>query len=203
MATGDYATLDVVKARIGATTSAQDAMLGALITAASRAVDDYCQRSFYQSASQTRYFSPEEDEQLVEVDDLLTVTSLTTDGDGDGTYETTWATTDYVLTPWNAVQQTRPYTQIRRNESVGRYVFPYLPRSVKITGTWGYWTSTPTPVVEATIRMTERLYKLKDAPLGVVQGLDAAAGGTSLMRVREDYDVMQLLNPYVKRWAVL
>ena len=49
------------------------------------------------------------------MDDLLSVTTLKTDEDGDRTYEITWATTDYDLMPYNATleSQAQPYSHLQ------------------------------------------------------------------------------------------
>jgi len=217
--TADLVTIEQVKPMLGLQLddSAEDGVLQRLIASASQAVTDYCQRRFdtvtetrYFSAGSGRHISPFSERlgggapQWVEVDDLLAVTVLQTDLDGDGVYESTWtAGTDYYLWPLNAPRQLAPYTRIYRNPTRGRYVFSAMPQGVLVTGTWGAWTSPPGPVAEAVIRTVERMYKLKDAPLGVVQGPMNAMGGTSMMRVTLDEDVRGWLERYQRAWVMV
>jgi hypothetical protein len=78
------------------------------------------------------------------VDNLASITALTTDGDGNGSYETTWTvTTDYVAT---AVPNT-PTTLITAS---GAKTFPTAAAGVKIVGTWNT-TTVPKQIKEATL----------------------------------------------------
>lgn len=185
--TNGYATLDELKARLGLSDTVDDAVLEPVIEAASRLVDSATGRVFY-ATTETRYFTALNDE-LVYVDDLLTVTSLKTDADGDRTYETTWATTDYDLEPYNAA----PYTSIRTAPS-GSYGFPTFRRGVEVTGSWGYCAtgSHPDAINEATLLLAIRLFKRKDAPFGVLGSPEM--GVARLPAV--DPDVQALLAPY-------
>ena len=79
------------------------------LQSASRAIDQATNRRFYpdSDAAQVRYYNPLTDT-FVRIDDLVTLTSIKTDPGGDGTYEETWASTDYVLSPQNAVALGEP-----------------------------------------------------------------------------------------------
>ena len=144
-----YTTRAQVKARLGITVAdtTYDAILNAVIEAVSREIDQYCGRWFY-PVTQTRYFTPASTRRIL-VDDLLAVTSLKTDEDGDRTYETTWAAGDYDLMPLNALlgSPPEPYWEIRTTPD-GDYAFPCVARGVEIAGRWGYYdqrtTSTAT-----------------------------------------------------------
>ena len=206
MATGDYCTRDQLKKRLGMEVgdTQDDALLDELVTAASRAIDDYCQRRFY-AVSETRTYTPEDSHTLA-VDDLLSVTTLKTDEDGDRAYEVTWgAARDYWQEPGDDAAQGQPYTQIVFDRPDGRYRFMGRWRGVQIVGSFGYAAVAPKPVVEACIRLAERLYKLKDAPLGVISVIGAAEGGTNaaLMRVQQDKDIAALLERYRNEWVVV
>jgi hypothetical protein len=142
-----------------------DTELENCIEAASRAIDSYCKRRIY-AAAETRYYSPRLPDWL-EVDDLLTVTTLKTDEDGDRTYETTWAVTDYDLMPTNAALRGRPYTMIQTTPN-GNYSFPVGVKSVQIAGSFGYAGTTPDAVNEACLLLSTRLFKRKDAPFGIM-----------------------------------
>src|SRR4051794_35036930 len=96
---GYCARLDI-KQRLGEIGTADDTRIDAIITAVSRWIDSECHRFFY-TYNGTRYYTPSRSTYL-DVDDFTSLTTLLTDLDGDGVFETTWATTDYVVTPFNA-----------------------------------------------------------------------------------------------------
>lgn len=185
--TNGYATLAELKARLGITDTPDDAVLEAVIEAASRAIDGETGRVFY-AATATRYFTAE-DSELLFVDDLLSVTTLKTDLDGDRTYETTWAATDYDLEPYNST----PYTRIQIAPR-GTRTFPTGRRGVEIAGSWGYAATAPDAINEACLLMAARLFKRKDAVFGVL--MNPEFGTARLPQV--DQDVKLLIRPFVR-----
>ena len=87
---------------------------------------------------------------------------------------------------------------------IGRYRLPPWPRSVAITGVWGYWTNVPEPITECALRLSERLYKLKDAPLGVLpNAYFDRLGEAASMRLRRDPDLDDMIAPYMRQWVVI
>lgn len=171
------------------------AMLESLITSASRQIDGWMGRRFY-AATETRYPVVRGGRILLD-QDLLSVTTLKTDEDGDGTYEVTWSsTTDYWLAPVDAATDGMPYSEIRLNRDLGRYSFPTGERAVQLVGSFGYNAtgSHPAPIREACLRLAERLYKLRDAPLGVTGSVELG-----VVRVSTDRDLQEMLWPYRRR----
>ena len=167
--TNGYATLAEARAEVGITgvsDTSDDAALEALVESVSRAIDDFCGRRFY-AATQTRYYSATSGRRLL-VDDLLSVTTLKTDDDGDGAYETTWATTDYHLSPYNAQLESvpEPYWRIEVSEG-GDYSFPCGPRRVQIVGSWGFSATTPDVINRACLFQVSQEFRTRNAPLGV------------------------------------
>jgi hypothetical protein len=196
--TNGYTTLDALRQRLAVPAGAvdHDAILESIITAASRSIDNHTGRRFY-AATETRYYSPADPYCLLLPSDLRTVTTLKTDEDGDRTYEITWSSsTDYLLTPYNAAADGLPYSGIEVDCTYGDYRFPLRQRSTQIVGSWGYCAtgSQPAPVEEACLRLAERLYKLRDAPLGV-----AGSPETGVVRIATDRDIADLLWPYTRR----
>lgn len=147
MALNLYAFRERLKARIALPDDDDDEIIDEVLRAISREVDTYCGRQFF-PVIQTRQFGATSPHQLL-VDDILSVTALATDDDGDRVYETAWGATDYELEPANAALQSppRPYWQICTAPN-GRYSFPCGRRGVEISGAWGYYdvldTSTAT-----------------------------------------------------------
>lgn len=178
-----------------------DADIAVAVDAASRMIDDHCRRRFYADADalQVRYYSPFIPDLLV-VDDVITITELATDPGGDGTFENTWTVnTDYLALPLNRelVDATNyePWRTIKRHPA-GRYQFPTAyPRSVKLTGKFG-WPVVPSRVEQATTIMAGRLLKRgRETPYGVV-GLGLDGGSVRIPKV--DADVQALLARLVR-----
>ncbi len=185
----DYATLAQVKARLSRTDDRDDATITALITAASRMVEEMTNRR-YDQTTETRYFTPS-GTYWTWIDDLVSVTSVATDIDGNRTYTEVWTANDYELEPVNAAGRSWPYTTLAITPQ-GTRSFPVLRRGVRIAGVWG-WPAVPQPVTEATILMIIRLFKRTDAPFGIVGSTDL---GNVATLPRVDPDVVAMLAPY-------
>jgi hypothetical protein len=196
--TNGYCSVAELKARIwpsGTTDTTDDSIFDQVITAVSRLIDDECQRRFY-AASETRYYTPEWPDLLM-VDDLLSVTTLKTDADGDRVYESAWATTDYDLEPYNAQleSQPRPYTQIVTAPN-GLYTFPVgRKRGVQLAGSFGFASATPPKIKEACLLQSARIYKRKDAVFGVT---GSAEMGQLIVIPKLDPDVVLMLRSFKK-----
>lgn len=197
--TNGYCTLAEFKGWVGINDTHDDAQLELAIEAASRMVDDYCLRRFY-SATETRYYTADSFD-WVDVDDVVSITTLKTDPGGDGTFETTWSAGDFRLDPLNVSTETWPYTRIQRTVS-GTLTFPTNVRGVQVVGVFGWPTQAPATVKQATILQAHRLYRHgKEAPLGVVAlpGFDGAGG--MRLNAKIDPDVQVLLHRY-RRYPV-
>lgn len=204
MITNGYCSLVDVKAAARITDSLEDDLLELSIEAASREIDSYTERVFYQTGSAgtpvARVYVPQ-DLYVVETDDIISVTTLKTDSNGDGTFDTTFDTSDFQLEPLNGLAGgiDTPYTRIR---AIGTYLWPvYEPRnvdanqaSVQVTGVFGF-SSVPTAVRQACILSALRQYKRYESPTGVLgfSDLGAVRVGTKL-----DPDVERMIQPYRK-----
>lgn len=189
-----YTTLAALKARASIEDTRDDLTLETIITAVSRMIDNYCGRRFY-AATETRYYTARDPYCLL-VDDLLSVSALVTDEDGDRTYETTWASTDYDLYPDNAAleAQPEPFWKILVAPE-GNYTFPVgVRRGVKVTGSWGFASSTPPVVGEACLLQAARIFARREAPMGVL-GAGEAGGTVRIAWSGLDPDVRRLLDP--------
>lgn len=135
-----YATTTDTAARPGAHTSAADSLMLELLEIASRQIDEFCHRVFYTEQA-TKYFSVV-DADWVFIDDLISIDSLTTDSELDGTYDgETWVEdTDFRLWPRNSF----PKMRIERT-AWGNYSFAEQEDYLKIVGTWGYGNGTSDP----------------------------------------------------------
>lgn len=201
----EYATPAELKATLELSDySFADADIELALTAASRAVEHIANRRFYQDpdAQQKRYYTPD-DPCVLRIDDVIELTSVRTDDDGDGVFETTWQPTDYVIEPLNAPTDGKPWTTLRVHPH-SPLVFPCVPRSVEVTGRFG-WPAVPEPIKEATIILATRLLRrAREAPFGVV-GLPALEGGfDGAARVAAaDPDVIGLVRPYARNRIVV
>lgn len=194
-----YATLEDVKAAARITDNIDDGLLEIAIESASRDIDAYTERVFYNAGTATRVYIPQ-DIYLLETDDLISVDSIKTDTTGEGGFNETWLTTDYQLEPLNGVAGgiTTPYTRIRAIESK---LWPiYEPRdinagqaSVQITGEFGF-SAIPIAIKQATILASLRAYKRYESPTGVLGFSDVG-----VVRIgRLDPDVQRLTDPWRK-----
>ncbi len=192
--TNGYATLAEVKAalRIPTADTLDDALLEMAIESASRLMDSYTARSFYNAGTAVRYFGATNDF-YTSIDDAISISQIATDAETDGTYDTIWQATDYQLEPLNGRVDGLPvpYNAIR---AVGDYTFPLYNEEglVKVTAVWG-WSSIPIAIKQATIIQASRIFKRLDSPLGVLSSPDL---GFIRVGSRIDPDVAQLVDPY-------
>lgn len=194
--TNGYCTLSEARARLGITDvsdTTDDINIEMIVEAVSRLIDEYCGRHFYKdSADATRYFTAEFTDYL-DAGDLVSVTTIKADEDGDRTYERTWAATDYDLTPYDADDWGKPYTAVETAPN-GNYAFPLIAKGVQIVGKWG-WPAVPKTITEACLLQVERLFKRKDAIFGVI---GSGEMGQLMVIPTIDPDVVVLLRPYIK-----
>ena len=193
--TNAYATLTQVKAAARITDTVDDTLLEMAVEAASRQIDAECDRVFYAGGTGvTRYFAPN-NSTTVDVDDLITIVSVASDGDLDATFSTTFAASDYQKEPLNNLVggAAWPTTRLRAiaDNSFTRYGGE---ATVKIVGTWGFGTAVPTQVTQACVILATRIFKRLDSPLGV-----AGFGDMGAVRVSKvDPDVANLLRQFKK-----
>lgn len=165
------------------------------IAAACRGIDTACNRQFYPDADTVRYYTPL-GSGAVMIDDLYDLTSVETDHDGDGTFEQDWTeNTGFVLEPINNPAKGWPFTRITRLPGSG-FAFPAgRPRSVKVSGSFG-WAETPDAIVEATaILATQLLRRKREAPFGIVAvGLE----GQAMRIARSDPQIQFLIGDYMR-----
>jgi hypothetical protein len=188
-----YCSLSEVKSSARITDNVDDAMLELAVESASRLVDSYTQRYFYNAGTATRIFAPQ-DSYVTEIDDLITLTTLQT-SDGDE-FDTVWAAKDYQLEPLNGVVDGLTGYPATRIRAVDDFLFNPLDgeATVRITGVWG-WAAVPIAVKQATIIQASRIFKRNDSPLGIAGfgEMGAVRVGTQL-----DPDVRQLIEVYRK-----
>jgi hypothetical protein len=187
--TRGYATLAQVKSALRVTDNLDDSLLEMAIESASRAIDQYTNRNFYNAGTAVRYYAPSNSLNVL-IDDLISIVKLESMNDDEQVYDTTWASDDYQLEPLNGITDgfEQPYTNIR---AIGDYVYQTLEgeATVKVTGVWG-WSATPIQVTQATVIQASRIFKRLDSPLGIISG----ELGSMRVGSRIDPDVAQLVD---------
>lgn len=202
----DYTTSTDVKAQIAegfaSTDTSYDTLLAALITSASRLIDrevgkwpDY----FYPSTSDTvRYFDGNETPHLW-IDDAVSITTVSVSDSGgrESSDYTDWSSSDWIAWPYN----TTPITRIDVDVLNGSYsLFDAYPKSVKVTGVFGYSATPPEDVRQACeIQVLRWFMRAKQAYAD--NGANAAFGQVNInlgtrTSNRLDPDVAAILWPY-------
>jgi hypothetical protein len=198
--TNGYATLAQVKAALRITDSIDDTLIELAVESASRDIDAYCARVFYNVGSASRYYAAI-DPYFCGIDDAISISEVKTSSTSNGVYDVVWANPgsgenngDFQTEPVNAAYPTdgiaMPITGLR---ALWNYLFPIAGGAalVKVTGVWG-WSSVPTAIKQACVIQAARIFKRNDSPLGV-----AGFGDMGAMRVsRVDPDVARMLEPY-------
>lgn len=194
-----YATLAEFKSAVGITDSTDDSALQSVLDATDLLINNYCDTKvgFGITSSQTRYYTTNS-LLYVLTDPIVTVTTLQTDDDGDGTYETTWGASDYILAPRNASLDGRPYTEIDTNVSTTR-TFPTGFLGVKVIGTFGF-PSVPAAVKQAELIQAGAVWSSRTAPFGVIGSADL--GGVMRMSRALHPEAQVLLEPYRNRLGI-
>jgi hypothetical protein len=200
-----YATVGELRSSLSNNANLDAGQLTAALRAASRAVDNWCQRGVNGTAGQfwldptptVRIYTPNDWWQL-RVNDIGSTTGLTirTDLDGNGVYETTWAATDYQLEPVSGGAGAVTWNRI---VAIGSQKFPlvyttggYTRASVQVTARHG-WSMIPDPIRQATLLLAARYYRRRDVPFGNEAGF-GEYGPVPI--TRRDSDVLSLLAPY-------
>jgi hypothetical protein len=189
-----YCTPEMLKGRTGITDNHDDAeILGACMATARWIDEDYCERFFYRYTA--TLVLPAADLYCLKIPDLVSVTTLKTDEDGDGVFETTWSASDYQLRPVNAqaLLVKKPYTEIKalaRTFPVVSYAPGVRVERVEIVGVWG-WPAVPAPITEAAKILAGDYLKLGGMAFGV-----AGYGDYGAVRARMSSPAMKMLDPF-------
>lgn len=196
----DYTTSAALKHRlkIDVSDTDEDAEIALAITAASRAIDDYCNRQFGRVASATeRFYTAQFNyrrcRMVVLLDDLMPVTgSVITVQTAAGD-----TITDYTLEPVNAAADGEPYTRLVVNAtSIVQPTCEANDVSV-MTDAFG-WASIPSAVPLAALLQSHRFFNRSRTPYGIEGSPDSESGGELRILKRLDPDVQLSLKKYVR-----
>jgi hypothetical protein len=182
----DYVTVPVAREYITRhTETVDDVQIALAVTAASRAVDEHCNRQFGQvtPAQERRYTATYDYERrrwVVDIDDLQDDTDLVVTVDGE-------AVTDYTLEPVNAVLDGKAWTRLV--VSCDSAVQPTgADNEVAATAPWG-WSAVPAQVELATLLQSNRLASRRESPFGIAGSPDTGSELRLLARVDPDVAV--------------
>lgn len=185
----DYATVADLAAYVGIDDAADDVELAYAISAASRAIDDVCNRQFgVVDVAEARTYTARPDYRggyrVVDVDDYMTApTVVEVDGNTVATYD---------KAPLNAAAKGRPWTRVVFTAD-SEYLPTTHPNQVAVTALWG-WTEVPAAVTAACLLQAARFFKRRVAPFGVAGSPDQGSEVRLLARV--DPDVAVTLRGY-------
>ena len=200
----DYCTVEQLREMLSdAGSSLPASLLQRAVTAASRAVDVWCNvpaGSFAPSSAPAPRLFRACDSTLLEVDPFGALDGLAVelDADGDGVFETSLSASDVVPEPLNAdsAGDAFAWTALAVADPYSWPVGGVRP-GVRVTARWGY-SAVPADVEQATLIRAAALFKRKESPHGV-----AEFGEFGPVRIsRNDPDVMALLERY-RRWTVV
>ena len=147
-----------------------DALLATLISRASRAIDGFLKRKpgTFAVATDATYYLDGNGRRELWIPELAALpttvavaeTALIDTPVGTGGTYTTWGVGDYFAWPYNALDEGVPFLRLDVNLLTGTKAAWYsFPRSVKITGKWGFATAVPDEIKEAAIIQTVRWFK--------------------------------------------
>lgn len=196
--TNGYCTLAEIKAFVNIVDSNDNDELEDAVNSASRQIDAYCGRKFYADGATSAKVYRTRNPYMVVVDDISTSTGLVLkyDDSDDGTYETTVASTDFILLPLNGEAfgiDGLGFTSIELL-SDGPHEFPTThtnnrPR-IEVTANWGF-AAVPEPVRQACLMLSSENFAMRNTPLGI-----AGVGEFGVLAVRQNRQITRMLDPY-------
>ena len=161
-----YLKLEQLKEAVGEDSELHDEAYERAIEAASRQIDEFRGDQFWLDQTPTARLFRAEHPLILWTGDFADTTGLTvaTDLDGDGTYETVWATDDVSAEPLRRLNG-RPFDRLI---ACGGRLFPCArPRpTVQVTARWG-WPAIPEAVIQACQILAIDNFKSKDLTGGV------------------------------------
>lgn len=191
----DYLTLAEAKGFLRIGDTLDDAEIGVLITAVSRAIDSRCNRQFGQDAglvtrtySQAPLLNYSTGLWELDIDDVQTTTGMTVNG-------VALASSGATLLPLNAAVDGVPYNRIGFTIwPISSY--PGMPVTNVMQARWG-WNAVPPSVTAAGRLQLNRWASRRDSPYGVAGSPDQ--GSELRLLAKLDPDVARMLGPVVRR----
>jgi hypothetical protein len=185
----DYVTLAVQRKFVGIADpndTADDSDIADAITAASRAIDDHCNRQFGKVAAPearryTAWPNYERGVWVVDIDDLDDVTGFVVTIDSV-------AVTTYTLEPVNAVVKGKVWERLVIDPATSSVLPTGVANEIAATASWG-WSTTPVPVRNASKLQGSRFFIRRQSPYGIAGSPDSGSEMRLLSRVDPDVGV--------------
>lgn len=182
----DYIAAEQLKDYRNVDDGVDDAFYAAAVTAASRAIDNHCNRQFgnsggVQQRAYTAWYHYELGRWVVDIDDLQTADDLVLEVGGV-------AVTAYTLMPVNAVLDGLAWTQLVFGSSAEAQPCGSTGEVLITADPWG-WDSIPVPVVNAAYLQGSRFVSRRKSPYGIAGSPDQGSELRLLNRVDPDVGV--------------
>lgn len=170
-----YATLDELKSLLDIEDAENDSSLMRILKAASRQIEKpkLTGRYFY-CWEGTKYFDGGGSKLWLPAD-ILSITTLKLDEDGDGTYEATLATTDYHLYPLNEYPKIK--LEINSNGDYGGFASGIL-KGIEIAGVFGYGNGLSATPYESRTTLSAAITSTTATSVSVTSGATLKVGET-------------------------
>lgn len=183
----DYVTLVAQKAFMRITDADDDAEISVNITAASRAIDDHCNRQFGKTDAPeqrlyTAWYDYERCRWVVDIDDLQTAVGLVATVADVGTIDA------YTLEPVNAVAKGQAYTRLAVKATSTARPTGAVNEIAITANPWG-WTAFPVAVTQAARLQASRFGSRRNSPYGIAGTPDQGSEMRLLSRVDPDVGV--------------
>ncbi|MBK9219297.1 MAG: hypothetical protein IPL70_13285 [Uliginosibacterium sp.] len=182
-----------MKARLSISDTTDDTTLGLVLAGVCRAIDSHCGQRFWRDAvATTRYYTAEHDDDFVHRPARERDQPCHRPSD-DGRIRHDLGRNGLRPYALNAAADGLAL-HLARDGTQWAITLCQPRRGVKIVGIFG-WPAVPDAIAEAALLWSERLYKRKDAPFGVLAFPEA---GEMRLLEKMDPDVVTLLKPYVR-----
>lgn len=195
----DYATASELRAYVRVTDPDDDPWFALAVTAASRAIDRFCNRQFGQTDSvEQRTFetswSRSYGRYKADTDDIATLTGLVVTVAGN-----TVAAANYTLYPLNANQNGEPWRRIML-DAVTSPARGTGPATVLIDATFG-WAAVPDTIKQATLLQGSKFFADRNAPFGIAGSAEFGSEMRLLSKLHPDVQLQ--LTEYRRDWPLL
>ena len=202
----DYTSINDVKADLpdsplfSSSDTNYDAVIGGMITAASRLIDREVGRwpnYFYPSTDdETRYFDGS-GQVILDIDEAISLTSVSvSEGGGTGStdYSAWTENTDFYVWPYNYTALSTPIRELHIDWNGSKSTWTRYPKAVKVVGRFGYSATPPTDIAQACKIQAFRWF------MRAKQGYQDAGANPALGQMtyvqQLDPDIREILRPY-------
>lgn len=174
-----YLSVDQLQAAIGDTTLSHLDEHARAISSASRQIDMWAGRYFYQDDAPSARLLNATDRTCVCPGDFDSTTGVIvkTDDDDDGVYETTWASNQWQAQSGSVPNMPFvrfngwPWTTISTTTRTREFPISGRRPSIQVTATWG-WATVPTAIEQACEALAILYYQSKDSSAGGMIEID-------------------------------